>query len=62
MTGRRQTEAEYQEVRRRLQLTIDNPQLAELAYPDPEVRAKILPMIDDLHELATGRKPPTPAE
>lgn len=56
MSARRQTEAEFQEERTKLQLIVSNPQLAEVAYPNPEVRAKILSMVDDLHEQATRHR------
>lgn len=45
-------EARYQETVRNLKLTLANPQLAELAYPNPEIRAKILPLMEDMHRMA----------
>lgn len=37
---------------KRLRLVISNPELAEVAYPDPEVRANVLPLAEAIQELA----------
>lgn len=47
-----QDEARYEETVRNLKIILANPRLAEEAYPNPEIRAKILPMIEGLHREA----------
>jgi len=63
LTGKSWTEAEFQDARVRLKLIIDNPALAEIAFPDPQLRKTILPMVDDLHEADRSQdRPAQPRE
>lgn len=62
MTRRRQTEEEFQGERAQLTLVVNNRQLAEAAYPNPEIRAKLLSMIDGLHANLGGTESTTSTE
>ncbi len=51
-----QEEVRYQEVVQRLKFILANPRLAEAEFPNPEMRAKVLPLLESLHQMAQDAK------
>lgn len=50
-------QVDFRTYRQNLTLIVNNPRAAEVAFPNPEVRAKALLIVDEFRAFATGRRP-----